>query len=71
MVEVREYKPHSFTQNQEYLSSMQIVESIRQNSSGQAIKKLAKKENMHYDNDKIEFAKEILKIMLDEISDGK
>lgn len=70
-VEIEKYQPHSFTQNQEYLSSMQIIESFRKRSNKQSIKKLAKRNSISYDDKQIAFATEIINIMLDEISDGK
>ncbi len=70
-VEVKEYKPHSFTQNQENLSSMQIEELFRKRANRAFIKKLAKRNSISASEKQIAFATEIINIMLDEISGEK
>ncbi|MEA3490352.1 MAG: hypothetical protein U9R27_00460 [Campylobacterota bacterium] len=62
---------YSFTQSEEYLSSMQLLERLRERSSRKEIRKLAKKHQLPTDEEKILFAKKIIKIMLDETRDGK
>lgn len=69
-VEIKEYRAHSFTQNQENLSNMQIKELFRKRANKECIKKLAKRYNISGSEKQIAFATEIINIMLDEINQG-
>ena len=64
---VKPFAPHSFTQNEEFLSTMGLIEALRAKSSKKAIRKLAKQTELSYDDEKIRFAREIINRMLDEI----
>ncbi len=64
---VKPFVPHSFTQNEEFLSTMGLIEILRDKSSKKSIRKLAKQKGILYDDEKIHFAKEIINTMLDEI----
>ncbi|RLA69122.1 MAG: hypothetical protein DRG30_10505 [Epsilonproteobacteria bacterium] len=66
-VRVKPFVPHSFTQNEEILSTMGFVETLRGKSSKMAIMKLAKMNELSYDDEKIHFASEIINMMLDEM----
>ncbi len=66
-VVVKPFVPHSFTQNEEFLSTMELIKALRVKSSKKAIRKLAKKTELSYDDEKIRFAREIINRMLDEI----
>jgi hypothetical protein len=69
--EVHPFVPVSFNQNEEFLSSIEIIEILRTQNSKKAIRRLAEKEALSYDEEQIRFAKKIISKMLDEISDGK
>ncbi len=64
---MKPFVPHSFTQNEEILSTMGFVETLRGKSSKMAIMKLAKMNELSYDDEKIHFASEIINMMLDEM----
>ncbi|MEA3418681.1 MAG: hypothetical protein U9Q90_04705 [Campylobacterota bacterium] len=69
--EVQPFVPVSFNQNEEFLSSMKIIEFMRTQNSKKEIRKVAEKRGLPYDDEKILFAKKIISNMLDEISDTK
>ncbi len=66
-VEVDSYKPHSFTKNQDFLSSIEVLSKLNKMNSKKNIKKIAKKSGLTYDNEKMLFAMEIINTMLNEI----
>ncbi len=66
-VSVKPFIPHSFTQNEEFLSTIELIEALRGKSSIIAIEKLAKMNNISYDDEKIHFASTIINTMLDEM----
>ena len=70
-VSVKPFVPHSFTQNEESLSTMGLPEILRTKSSKRTIRKMAKREGLPYDEEKIRFAKKIITMIADEISNGK
>ncbi len=70
-VKVERFLPYSFTKNEEYLSSMQLLERLRERSSRREIRKIAKKHQLPVNEEKILFAKKIINIMLNETRDGK
>jgi len=70
-LEVTPFVPHRFTQNEEFLSTMGLIEILRAKSSKRMIRKMAKRENLSCDEEKIRFAKKIIKMIADEISNGK
>ena len=69
--EVQPFVPASFNQNEEFLSSIKTVELFHAQNSKKTIQKLAAKQGLSYDDEKILFAKKIISSMLDEISDRK
>lgn len=66
-VAVKPFIPHSFTQNEEFLSTMELIENLRAKSSRKTIRKLAKMNKISYDDEKIHFASTIINTMLDEM----
>ena len=70
-VVVSPFIPHSFTQNEEFLSTIGLIEVLRAKSSKKAIRDLAKEKGFSQDAEKIRFARKIINTMLDEMSNGK
>jgi hypothetical protein len=70
-VRVEPFVPHSFNQNEEFLSSMALPEILRSKSSKGVIRKMAKREGLSSDEEKIRFARKIINLIADEISNGK
>ena len=70
-VAVSPFVPQTFTKNEEFLSSIELLEILRAKSSKRAIRKLAKKKGFSYDAEKIRFAGKIINMMLDESCNGK
>ncbi len=70
-VEVDRYQPHSFTQNQNTSNGIDILDRLTMMSSKKAIKKIAKKSGLRYDDDKISFATEVINRMLNEMDNEK
>ena len=66
-VETRPFVPESFTKNEDNLSSMEIIASLRRGSSKKSIRNLAKKRGLDPSEKEIRFAKKMIKILLDEI----
>ncbi len=66
-VSVKPFIPHSFTQNEEFLSTIEFIEVLRAKSSRREILKLAKMNKISYDDEKINFAGTIINMMLDEM----
>ena len=69
-VAVRSFAPHAFTQNEAFLSSIELLEALRTKSSKSWIWKMAKEEGFSWDEEKIDFAWKIINTMLDEINNG-
>ncbi|MEA3456817.1 MAG: hypothetical protein U9R26_09930 [Campylobacterota bacterium] len=69
--EVSPFIPHSFTQNEDFLSSIELLETLRVKSSKKAIRKLAEEKELSCDAQKIRFARKIINMMLDESCNGK
>ena len=70
-VAVSPFVPHSFTQNEEFLSTMELIKALREKSSKKAIRNLAKEKGFSQDIEKIRFARKIINTILDEINNGK
>ena len=70
-VAVSPFVPYSFTQNEEFLSTIGLIEALREKSSKKAIRKLAKEKGFSQDAEKIRFARKIINTMLDESCNGK
>ena len=70
-VEVDTYRPHSFTQLQDSLSSAELIARLHKKNSKKNIKKIAKRDGLPYDDDKIIFAIEVINTILNEIDDEK
>jgi len=70
-VAVSPFVPHSFTQNEEFLSTIGLIEALREKSSKKAIRNLAKEKGFSQDAEKIRFARKIINTMLDESCNGK
>ena len=70
-VAVSPFVPHSFTKNEEFLSTIGLIEILRAKSSKKAIRKLVKEKGFSHDAEKIRFARKIINTMLDEINNGK
>jgi len=70
-IKVDSYQPHSFVQNQVFLSNREILDRFREMSSKKSIKRVSKKSGLVYDDDKILFATEVINIILNEIDDEK
>ncbi len=70
-VAVSPFVPHDFTKNEGFLSSMELLETLRAKSSKRAIRKLAKEKGLSQDAEKIRFARKIINMMLDESCNGK
>jgi hypothetical protein len=67
-VTVHPFVPYSFTQNEEFLSSIRQLEVLRSKNSKHMIRKMAKQNGLPYNEEHIHFAKKILHIIVDEIS---
>ena len=65
------FPPHSFTQNEDFLSTIELLETLRAKSSKRAILKMAKEKRLSHDAEKIRFARKIISTMLDESCNGK
>ena len=70
-LEVKPFVPHRFTKNEEFLSTMGLTEILRAKSSKRMIRKMAKREKLSCDDEKIRFARKIINMIADEISNGK
>jgi len=70
-VEVEDFKPYSFVRNEEYLSSIELLEYIQKKNCSKSIKKIAQKSGYVYSEEKISFTINIINMMLNEINDGK
>lgn len=70
-VAVSPYIPHSFTQNEEFLSNIELLEALRAKSSKKAMRNLAEEKGFSHDVQKIRFARKIINTMLDESYNGK
>ncbi len=68
---VSPFVPRSFTQNEEFLSSIGLLKILRAKSSKKAIRKLAEEKRLSHDAEKIRFAGKIINMMLDESCNGK
>ena len=68
---VSPFIPRNFTENEGFLSSMELLETLRAKSSKRAIRKLAKAKGFSQDAEKIRFARKIINTMLDESCNGK
>jgi hypothetical protein len=67
-VTVRPFVPRSFTQNEEFLSSIRQLEVLRSKNSKQMIRRMAEQNGLAYSEEHIRFAKKILHIIVNEIS---
>ena len=70
-VELRPFVPHSFTGNEDYSSSIELLEALRAKSSKRMISKMAEERGVSFDKEKIRFAKKVINMILDDISNGK
>lgn len=70
-VAVSPFAPQNFTQNEEFLSSIELLETLRTKSSKRAIRNLAKEKGFSHDAEKIRFARKIINTMLDESCNEK
>jgi len=70
-IEVEDFKPYSFLRDEEYLSSVELLEYFQRKNSKKSIKRLAQKSDLPYSREKILFTIDIINMMLNEINDGK
>lgn len=69
--EANAFVPHSFNQNEATLSTIEILEALRAKNNKRTIRKIAQREGLVYDKEKIGFTKKIISILVNEISDGE
>jgi len=67
-VAVEPYVPYSFTQNEEFLSTMRRLEVLHRKNSKRMIRKMAKENGLTYREEDIDFAKKIIHIIVNEMS---
>ena len=70
-VEVKPFVPHIFNQNEVIFSTIEPLKVPLAHSSRRNIRKLAEREGLPFDKGKIDFAKKIIKMMVDEINNGR
>jgi hypothetical protein len=66
-VTIKPFVAHSFTQSEDFLSTIELIETLRAKSSKKAIKKLANRRDIPYDSEKVEFAALAINMILDEM----
>ncbi len=69
--EAEPYIPINFVQNGAFLQSSELLERLHAKSSKKSLRELAQRDGVEYDEEKIQFAKKIMRIALDEINNGK
>ena len=70
-VEVKPFVPFAFNQNEATLSKMEMFEILHSKNSKRKIRELAEREELSFDKEKVVFARKMIKMMMDEISNGK
>lgn len=68
---MKPFVPFAFNQNEATLSKMEIIETLHAKNSKRKIRELAEREEISFDKEKIIFARKMIKMMVDEISNGK
>ena len=69
-VKVETFVPHIFNQNEVIFSTIEPFKVLLARNNRRSIRKLAEREGLPFDKEKIDFAKKIIRMMVDEIKNG-